>query len=166
MIRLVWTKNNLVLSKLIRWAFAEPVSHFAMCFDDRLVFHSSLTGAEPVWARRFLATHDIVFTLMLRVPPEIEDKIYDRIYAQFWRSRPYDWGAFFYFFVTGLAHKVFGRPMPTRNLWGDRDSYLCIEIAEVLRPAIDLPDELDMLTPMALYKLIQAQLGTNPFLKL
>jgi len=151
MIRLMWTKSNKPLSKLIRWIFNEPCSHFAIVFDDRFLFQSNLKGAHPTFFNWFLSENEIVHELVFRTPVYIEEAIWDKITSRFNKPKPYDYGAFFYLGIRGLGHKWFGFPLPTKNLWGDRDYYMCLELAQCLDLIIRVPANLDALTPQQLW---------------
>ena len=164
MITLLWTKSKAPLSKVIRWTFNEPVSHFAICFDHRIVFHSNLLGAQIKWMPEFFQHAEPIFELHFNPPQEIEDKIYDNIYAKFSKPRFYDFGAFAFFAQAGLRHKLFKAPMPSRNLWGRREAFLCTEMSGVLSPMIDVPNNADILTPYELYEQLLPLAIKSPYL--
>lgn len=151
MIRLLWVKSNKPLSKVIRWTFKEPCSHFAIAFDDRFIFHSDLRGAYPTFWSWFMQSHEVVHELIFKAPIEIEDSVWDQIVKRFDKPKPYDWGAFCFFTITGLSHRLFNTAMPKRNLWGDKDSFLCVELADICRNLIQVPDNLDICTPENLW---------------
>lgn len=157
MIRLTWTKSKKPLSKAIRWIFNEPCSHFAIVFDDHFVFHSNLTGAHPTFFSWFLRDNDIVHEMIFETPLIVEDVIWDEIVKCFNKPRRYDWGAFIYFSICGLAYKILGCDMPKRNLWADSDSYLCVELAKLLDPILSVPDNLDITTPEILWLTCKAK---------
>lgn len=150
--KLLWTKSSKPLSKMIRWVSKEPCSHFAISFDDKFVFHSDLTGAHPTFFNWFMKSHEVVHTMAFdHLPLETEDLIWDLVVMKFDKPRPYDWGAFMYFLVSGLAHRLFNKPMPSKNIWADSSLYLCTELASVLTPILNIPDHLDLTTPEQLW---------------
>lgn len=153
MIKLMWTKSSLPLSKLIMWVFKEPCSHFAIAFDDHFVFHSDLLGSEATFYKWFLNSHTLVHSIILNPGIEIEDQVWDLIVEKFDRPKKYDFGAFIYFGLCGLAHRIFGRPMPKKNIWASSTAYLCEEIVEVLNPIseIKIPENIDLITPEQLW---------------
>lgn len=153
MIRLLWTKSNKPLSKLIRWCFNEPCSHFAISFDDRFVFHTDLLGSTPTFFHWFMDSHVLVHALEFHPGTETEDLVWDLIVARFDRKKSYDFGAFLYFALCAISHKMFKTKMPTKNIWGSSTSYLCEETSIVLYPIpqIIIPKNLDIVTPEQLW---------------
>src|SRR3972149_5686290 len=113
--KLIWTKSKAPLSVLIRWGLNEPVSHFAIVFDDFLVFHSNLVGVHMVSMNRFLkSTAQIVYEKNYAMVLEDEEAIYRAIISKH-DGEPYDFGAFFYFIWRVLLHKFFKTPVPATN---------------------------------------------------
>lgn len=155
MVKLLWTKSNLPLSKVIRWISKEPCSHFAISFDDKFVFHSNLAGVHPTFYSWFTHGIEIVHQLEFHESLEVEEKVWQEITSKFDKPRPYDFGGFIYFVLTGIAYRFFGRPMPKKNIWSDSDCYLCTELAMVLRPFLVVPDGLDITTPESLWLMLK-----------
>lgn len=155
MIHLTWTKSSMPLSKMIMWLFNEPCSHFAISFDDQFVFQSDLLGTEPTFWSWFKAKHTIVHELYISPKLNVDDAVWAKITGTFDRPKSYDFGAFLYFGLCGLAHKFFNRKMPKKNIWASSTSYLCTELAQVLSPipGIVIPSDIDMITPEQLWLL-------------
>ena len=120
------------VSWLIQHGTQQPASHFALCFDDRLVFHSDLLGTHPVFRASFLKTHDIVKEVQIDANKETEDQVWNACYS--FDGREYDYPAFAYFLAYGLTHLWAKQRLPTQNPWAENGSFLCTEVAKALRP--------------------------------
>lgn len=129
--KLIWVEGSAPLSKLIMWGLDEPVSHFAIALDDKIVFHSDLTGLHIVWKNTFDKTRKTIFEYDLTLPLEQEEAIYQNILNQYDGSS-YDFGAFIYFGWRALLRKVFKKEMPQKNPWGNKNHFLCDEIIQLL----------------------------------
>lgn len=153
--RLLWTKNKMPLSWLIRWGLDEPVSHFAIVFDDRLVFHSNLFGVHLQWFDTFKKSQQIVFSINLNLPLETEENVYlDVIGRQ--DSKPYDFRAFMYFMWCGFLRKFFNKEMPKVSSMNDNNAYLCTELAFAILNLLKLEEkdlDLSITSPFQLYLL-------------
>lgn len=149
MIELLWTRSTAPLSKAIRWALDEPVSHFAILMDDRLVFHSNLIGTHLKWKTSFEKKAEIVYSLRLNLSSEEEEEIYQRLIQL--DERPYDLSAFLYFAFHGLKHRLLQTPIPTKNPWATNRGLLCTEVSKALTDFVALPTHLDIITPYQLY---------------
>lgn len=151
--RLIWTKNKMPLSWLIRWGLDEPVSHFAIVFDDRLVFHSNLKGVNVDWFDNFKKHHTIVFERHFNVGLSTEEKVYlDVIGKKI--GKPYDFLGFIYFAYIGLKKKLFGTKTPNDNIFNQPEAYLCTELADVIYGFMGVDKtqkELAMISPYQLY---------------
>ena len=160
MITLAWSKSSLPLSKLIRWMFNEPVSHFSIIFDNRLVFHSNLLGAHTEWLSRFEKKSKIIYRIDLFTNLEQEEKIYKNILNTFDRPISYDWGGFLFFAIHSIFYKFLKRPMPKRNLWSDKDLYLCEEMITMVQDLLNIHpyQDLSIITPYQLFRTIRNQL--------
>lgn len=129
--KLLWVKGHAPLSKFIMWGLDEPVSHFAVLFNDSIVFHSDLTGLHIQWYKSFLKTHDVVFELEYSPSLQKEEVVFQSI-VDLNDGKGYDYGAFLYFAWRGVLKKFFKRPMPDKNPWGSKDRYLCDEVIQLL----------------------------------
>lgn len=151
--RIVFTKSNLIGSKLIRWGLNEPTSHVAFVFDEKLVIHSSLNGVELAWFNTFCKKNDIVFHLKYDLPLEQEEEIYQSILNNY-DSSGYDYKAYFYFAWCILKMKLFKTPLPKSNAWGSKGSFLCTEMITTLPFWLLKVDSKDygIVSPYALYQ--------------
>lgn len=161
--KLLWTKRNNFGSRLIEWGTDGDCSHFAVVFDDKpggygLVFHSHITGVGIDWFGSFCQDYEIVHQMQPKYPIN-EEAIYQDLVGNFYK-RPYDKLAFLYFGLCLVMRKLFGRPLPTRNQWGNKDRLLCTEIACALAQSgvVGLPDLADygIITPTDLFKIISS----------
>lgn len=155
--KIVWVKGSLLLSKLIMWGLKEPVSHMAIVFDDKIVFHADLLGVRLAWYPSFLKTHEVIYTMEFNLPLEQEEEVYQSIITAN-DGKGYDYGAFIYFFWRGLLRRFLNIPMPTTNPWGSKDRYLCDEMVEIL-PDYIIPKsvkemDIGMKSPYQVYLLL------------
>jgi hypothetical protein len=153
--KLIWTKNKMPLSWLIRWGLDEPVSHFAIVFDDRLVFHSNLIGVHLKWYETFKKSQEIVFSIDIKLPLEQEERVYLDVIGTH-DGRPYDYKAFFYFMWRGFLRKFFGNEMPKTSSMNENKAFLCTELAFALLNLLKLNEkelDLSITSPFQLYLL-------------
>lgn len=133
---LLFTTQNKIGSRLIRWGTESDCSHFAVCFDigdkSGIVFQSQLQSGVTIspWPD-FIKHHKIVHALA-PVAPVDEEAVYQAMVKMFYGQK-YDWMAFTYFSLCVLRRKITGQALPTRNVWGNDRSFLCTEIASALR---------------------------------
>jgi len=158
--KIVWVKGSAPLSRLIMWGLEEPVSHMAIVFDNKIVFHADLLGVRLAWYPTFLKSHEIVFEKEYDLGLEKEEEVYQSIITAN-DGKGYDYGAFLYFMWRGLLRKVFNKPMPDTNPWGSKDKYLCDELVEIL-PDYIVPrsvkeTDIGMKSPYQVYLLLTQQ---------
>lgn len=168
---LIWTKSDLPLSKFIRWGLREPVSHFAIVFDEDedgrgIVFQSNLLGTQINWYNTFKKHVEIVYKLQYDLPLEEEEKIFQGILDQY-DGKPYDWRAFLYFIWRGLLFRILKIPFPSANLWEQPGAFLCSGLVQCLKssplflnliPNLGKVVDTEMTSP---YRLYLALLGNN-----
>jgi hypothetical protein len=143
---------------MIRHLSRETVSHFAIVFDNRILFHSNFYGAHLEWLDNFIKHSEIVYRIDLELPLEAEELIYQECIKRF-DGEPYDWGALAYWLYAMVGYRYFGKPLPTRNLWGSGRANLCLELAQCLTTlGVVLPD-LDMVLPEHLYFILKERLN-------
>jgi len=151
-LKLIFTKGTSPLSWLIRHGLKEPVSHFAIVFDDKFVIHSNLYGVGLKWFSTFTKHAEVVYEIEYKVMNQVEENIYSDIMNNCDAS-PYDWTAFIYFLYRALLFRVLGKPIPKTNPWGRNNAFLCTELASQL-PTYICPrgDDLAITSPYSLYK--------------
>lgn len=138
--KLVWTKSDLILSKVIRWLTGEDCSHFAFVFDkDGIMFESNLLGTHPVFYESSLKTHTIVHEIDIKCSQADEDMVWDRVIKKY-DGKGYDFGGALYLGWRKWLKRVFNRPIPSVNKWAKSDLFFCDEIYEALRGIPGLPE--------------------------
>lgn len=158
------------LSKLIMWGLSEPCSHFAILFDDKIVFHSTLTGVKIEWYESFLKTHKVEFMIEHKSETlDLEEKVYQEIISKY-DGDSYDYKSFLFFTWNVAMLKMFKRPLPKAGA-SDLKNFLCTEIAATLPDSV-VPSSLKALdlgsiSPYQLWLLLQghskkAQETTSP----
>jgi hypothetical protein len=150
MITLVWAKSSKPLSKAIRWATGEDCSHFAICLDRRIIFHSDLRGVHIAWFEDFSKTHDVVHSYQIpNLSLEQEESVYQAMIAR--TGRMYDFLGLLYFGYRLVLLRFLGKPLPSVNKWGSAHLDMCIEEASVLDPIIPALPNISMTTPHNMY---------------
>lgn len=150
--KLIWTKSNLPLSVLIQWFSQEPCSHFAIVFDDSLVFHSNLFGVHLEWYSHYKKSTTIVFEKDIPMSLEDEERLYRAIVDEHY-GKPYDYKALLYFGWRMTLKRFFGTPLPTRNDWQTPESFLCTGLAKSLGEVFPMELDYEMVSPYALWRL-------------
>jgi hypothetical protein len=146
---ILFTKSDLILSKMIRHISEEPVSHCAIA-HDWWVAHSSVFGVEIMTREEFESRYTIVYS----VPrPDIPEQTVLQILTKTNRSM-YDYGCLLYLGVRWTMKKYFKIPLPKVNLWASSGMYMCTEWLT----AIDRQGEDSMITPYKLYLKMSGQL--------
>jgi len=154
MISLIWAKSSKPLSKLIRWSLNEDCSHFAICFDRRIVFHSDLRGVHIEWLEDFAKAHDIVHCLFMpSLSLETEELIYQSSISI--SGRMYDYLGLLYFGYRLFLLKMFKSPLPKVNKWGSAHLDMCIEVSTVLDPIIPALPNISMTSPHQLFEYME-----------
>lgn len=161
--KIIWTRNSLPLSKLIRWGLKEQSSHVAIVFDNKIVFHSNLMGVGIQWYNTFKKQHEVVYEIDYKMSLVDEETIYQSIINQFDGYR-YDYRAFVYFVWRGVLKRFLNKPLPKINPFDNENSFMCIELLKVL-PKIEnlnkLPENLSMLSPDMTYSILTDQHHTQ-----
>jgi len=148
--KLVFTKGSSILSKFICWVFQDPVSHVALVFDDRLVFHSNLLGPHPDWLESLKETSELVYELDYPLSLEQEEQVYQEIIKM--RKNSYDFKAALYFAYRGLLYRLLNVPIPPTNPADSTYGLLCVEVLKACKSFITLNRDLSITTPMQVYK--------------
>lgn len=155
--KLLWVKGKAPLSKIIMWGLDEPVSHFAVVFDNSIVFHADLMGVHIQWYKSFLKTHEVVFQIDYNPGLEKEEEIYQGVLDAY-DGASYDYGAFAYFAWRAFLKKFLNKPMPEVNPWGHKDKYLCDEVVQLFPDEICPPSlkemDLGMKSPYQVWVLL------------
>lgn len=162
--KVVFTKSNLPVSKLICWGLDEPVSHLAFVFDNKFVIQSSFFGVELQWLNTFIKHNDIIQMIEIPLTLEKEEVVYRSIIDNFDDSA-YDYQFFFYLFWNGLLRKLFGKPLPNYNPYSNNGQFICFELLDVLPnwllPVKPTKDE-GVISPHKAYLWLKLYLEKNP----
>lgn len=159
MITVIGTYNNLPLSHLIRNATREPISHFAIGFDKRLVFHSNPMGSHPEWRATFEKRNTIYCEYVLPATLEQEEQVYLNIINRF-DNKPYDVPALLFQGFVGYPALVMTGSFPKTNPWNNKEMLLCIEVAACLEPILRGIENINIsaMTPMQVIDFIVKEL--------
>jgi len=156
--QIVCTKSNLIGSKIIRWGLGEPVSHFAINFDNKIVFHSSFSGVHLTSYPTFIKKHTVVFSLNMSLSEVEEESVYQSIIPS--EEDGYDVRAFICLALLAAKRKFFGIPFPTVNPDDNKNKFLCTELGEFLPEKLFVngkPSDFSTTTPYQLFKMLGGQ---------
>lgn len=140
MIEVLFTKSELIGSKMIRDITKEDVSHCAIRYRN-MVLHSSYWGVKLLSYEDFKKHNTIVHSVELPLSAWVFVDIWHK-----YKNKPYDYGAFFFLGLRYLCVKLH-IPSPRVNLWQSSGSYLC---SEFVSSAI-LGEQDSLITPYQLY---------------
>jgi len=163
--KFLWTKNNLIGSKAIRWGLGEDCSHFAIMFESpEAVFESRLeSGCGRDTVSAFLKRNTVVHAL----EPVTKSVLFERDLFRSLEKNAlncrYDSNAIFFWAVAAFGKRLFGMPLPQKNPWGSRGEHYCVEIIRGSESLIDnqfgtefgLVD-VEMTSPHMAYKMLSA----------
>jgi hypothetical protein len=155
--KLIFTKSSSPLSVLIRWGLREPFSHFAVVFDEKFVMHSNLYGINLAWLRTFLKHSEIMAEIPVPISLDHEEILYRNLLDSY-DGRHYDYGAFLFFMWRGFLNRIFKIPFPRKNRFGNKEAFLCTEVALLLPLGLQLPQDLGMISPYRLYNILKSQM--------
>jgi hypothetical protein len=133
----LFTRNNLIESKLIRAVTGEEVSHCAILLNNTGVIHATSTGSAVIPFSEFKKVHTLVH--FVAIPKDAAIRV------DFAKDKSYDWGAFLYLGLHFILRKV-GIRLPKKDLWQTSGMYLCTELVSKALLAKETE-----LTPMGLY---------------
>lgn len=132
MIELLFTTSPKNFSKLARWALKSDCSHFAVNFDNGIVFHSNFLGAhiEPyqVFAKENFIIHRLRFCDM---PLKDEEMLYQKL-INIEYGKGYDFGAMLFLGLNLISLRFRDDYLFKFNLWNTKDYLICTEILECL----------------------------------
>jgi hypothetical protein len=161
--RIISVTNNLIGSKLIRWATSGSSSHIIFLFDN-IVLHSSLFGVELAWWKTYQKKCTLIKEIEVNLCLSVEENIWQSIIDLRDNAR-YDFGAIAYQAWRRLLFALFKIPMPKKNKWQNPNKDQCIELYNTIRMAIpvQLPvvNNIDMLSPDDFMKELEKLLTHN-----
>ena len=135
MITFIFSRNNLIGSKLISWGTKEEwqrsndkPSHFWMVFGSDLIIESTLKqGVRLNYLPTFKTKNQIISALRPindgLIYSEKVDKILDQAHG-----RKYDYPAIIYFAWRVLLKRFFGLSFPKRNKFNSAEKFFCNEL--------------------------------------
>jgi hypothetical protein len=139
--KVLFTRSNNPLSRLICAITGEPLSHVALLPMPECVIHSTLTGVDFTTYARFEAAHSYI------VDVEIDADYYDILPTIMDASKAsYDYKALLFCGVMLLLRRWFPKWVPKQNLWQTTGMYMCTELVTDALGEID-----SMITPYQLY---------------
>jgi hypothetical protein len=159
--RVIFTTTDSFVSRIIRWMFNEPASHFACTlYDDQVVFQSNFLGVDFASFKKFLMHSRVVQAFDFPMTREEEDAIFDALVENM-VGNGYDFWAMTYAGWWGLLYKLFGIEMPKHNRWQSKDQDLCVELAYFLPDRVMPPEikamDLSMTTPWKVAVVMKAK---------
>lgn len=131
MLAIIGTFNDSIGSIGIRYFLDEPISHIAFMFDERIVIHSTIAGVKLISAKEF-NKHQNIYTIkrFSNLTLEQEEEVFQSLLKV--KDAEYDKSAFAYFTFCAIRRKMFKIPLPKENPFGDKNKYLCTELAGLL----------------------------------
>lgn len=145
---ILFTKSELMLSKIIRYVAEEPVSHCAIA-HDWWVAHSSVFGVEIMTREEFEKKYTIVYSVPRN---DITEARVLGVLANTNKSM-YDYGCLLYLGLRWIMKKYLKIPLPKVNLWAASGMYMCTEwLTHIASQTED-----SMITPYKLYLKMSGQ---------
>jgi hypothetical protein len=125
-VKILLTRSNQPLSRMIRWVLQIPGSHLVIVFDNKIAFHSNLLGAHVEWYNTLKRSLEIVHEIEISGTLEQEEDAYQGVINRL-DGKPYD-----YLFLLSIAWRAclkrfFGIPIP-EQLLERPDWLLCTEV--------------------------------------
>lgn len=139
--KILFTRNNSILSRLIRSVTGEPVSHCAIQMDY-VVIHSNLLGVHLEFADNFREHSEVIYELE---NTEADWEKFNKFHK--YEFSFYDLGALFFLGISFALRNWFDLPLPKSNLWQASGLYLCTEF---IQKSNDLENDA-MITPYKEY---------------
>lgn len=158
MIELLFTTSDYKFSKLARWALDSDCSHFAICFDRRVVFHSNFSGPHIEPIEIFNKKNHIIHKLEFTTIPTLaqEDTLWSNL-ININYGKSYDFGAMLFLGLNLIGKKLINLELSQNNLWKTKEGFICTELLESLSGlsfgSATFPDfkNIEMLTPHDLF---------------
>ena len=150
--KILFTRGQSLLSKAIRSATKEPVSHCALQFsfgELDLVIHSNLLGVQMELVETFLRTCEVVYAI-----ENSEESLKSKMLAllEIREHKLYDFGALLFVGMRLWLRAKLKIPLPKANLWQSSGMFMCTEwVSEFVNGEVD-----SMITPYGLYLKLKA----------
>lgn len=163
-LKILFTTNEKPLSKALRYLFNEPVSHVGILFQSLdLVVDSSTTGVKITRKKTFVKKNTPILEIQLDDYRFDELVIFNELLDKI-ECKGYDFGAYFWFALEGLKHKLFRKNLSLGNPSQNDEQVLCTEIFYPIFPYLLTKNinlykyDLAALTPFMLYRIMKDQL--------
>lgn len=138
--KILFTTNDKIGSRFIRWGTESDCSHLALCFDEDnigngIVFHSTGSGGtRPIWMRELLKESRIVHAVGFKdfLTESRENQIFKTIVTDH-SGESYDDKAMLFWIVMGARKKLFNTPIPTKNAWAVAGYNLCTALIDPIQ---------------------------------
>ena len=149
---ILFTRNDNLSSKIVRFVVGEDVSHVALQIGP-FVVHSDLFGIKVEHGVHYLQKNQVVRKLIFKNTVCIDD-----IVNKHW-DKKYDFKGMLYLGWRAMLKKIFRIPFPDTNRFGKDNAYMCTEVLEFVRydriaEALEGVN-LDTVTPHQLYKILE-----------
>ena len=157
--QIIFAKGKTFASNIITSVEENDVSHVAISskyfLNNEIVFHSSVQGVEIVTRNYFKKKHDIKRTYEINT--NYDEEFLLKNMMGLYEGKPYDYLATLYIGIY-LIFKKAGLPLLARNLWNNRNHFMCLEFASVIIFGFDYPQIMGL---KEFEKRIKALLNTN-----
>lgn len=165
--RILFTKNNKIGSRLIRWGTEGDCSHFSVEFDGCVIMQSNFEfGVNITSSNEFFKHNEIVHELKFDLSLEQEDEVWQALCKTIAGKVEYDYAAMAYWALMVFKHRIFGSEYPKTNKWNDAKKFMCVELSLALPDFIfgnDKPADIDFVSPQTLFHIIDAKTENLPF---
>lgn len=125
--KIMLTTTDKLTSRLIRWGLKEPGSHIAIQWSSEFVVHCSFFGCKPEWSSKFLGTSRIIKSVEILLTDRELEETRARL-SKYYYDDAYDYGGFFYYVISVLAHRFLKVKLPKQNKWQDPEKSLCTNV--------------------------------------
>jgi hypothetical protein len=118
---IIFTKNNSLGSKLIRWVTGEPVSHVALWFPKiGFIYHSTAAhGTAFTPDKKFFRTSTVIYSTFI--------KLENLSFISDTYGKPYDFFALLYLGFK-IVLKRLGWGDVGENVWNSSGMFICTEL--------------------------------------
>jgi len=158
-VKLIWTRSTLLGGKddLITWGLDEPVSHFAILFDNDKIYHSSFHGSKVEDKIEVLKNRKVIYDIDIPLTGELEDITFNSVSVL---KNRYDFLFFFWLVWRGVLFKFLNIKIPDKIGFQNPNETLCTEVLEQLPSNIkdkyfNNYNPKKAVTPYKLYKMIE-----------
>jgi len=139
--QIIFAKGKTFASNIITSVEENDVSHVAISskyfLNNQIVFHSSVQGVEIVTRNYFKKKHDIKRTYDINT--DHDEELLLKNMMGLYEGKAYDYLATLYIGIYLLLKKV-GLQLLARNLWNNRNHFMCLEFASVIIFGFDYPE--------------------------